>query len=262
MPITENRTKRALAGGRLALGMGLRQARTVDIAAIAGACGYDWLFIDMEHNSMSLDTAAQISAAALATGVTPLVRVPGPESFHASRALDAGAQGIVVPHVNTREEAERAASHCRYPPAGHRSVAGGVPQLRFEAPPMAEVIASVNAETLLVVMIETPEGLANVEAIAAVPGVDVLLMGGSDLSAELGIPGAFTDPRLEDAFRAIAAACAKHGKHPGLGGIYEHAVMQRYVELGARFILSGSDLSFLMAAAKQRSGFLRSLTVG
>ncbi|MFG1421663.1 HpcH/HpaI aldolase family protein [Roseixanthobacter liquoris] len=258
-PIVRNRTKQLLLDGELALGMGLRQARTVDIAAIAQSADFDWLFIDMEHNSMSVDTAAQICAAALDTGVTPIVRVPGHEHFHASRVLDAGALGIVVPHVNTAEEAQAVVSFCRFPPAGRRSVAGGQPQLRFATLAMAEAVALINDEILVVVMIETPEGVENVDAIAAVPGVDVLLVGGSDLSAEYGIPGEFDHPRIVAAFEKTSAACERNGKILGLGGIYDHAIMERYIKMGSQFILSGSDLSFLVAGARLRSGFLRAL---
>ncbi len=257
MPTIRNRSKEKLIAGDLSLGMGLRQARTVDIAKIANACDYDWLFIDMEHNSMSLDTAAQICVAALDAGITPLIRVPGHEAFHASRLLDAGALGIVAPHVNNAAEAQRIVSNCLFPPAGKRSIPGDLPQIDFKTMPPAEVIPLVNEGMLTVVMIETPEGVDNVDEIAAVEGVDVLLMGGSDLSAEFGIPGQFGNKRMKDAFAKIFAACERHNKFPGVGGMYDHAIMQGYIEAGARFILSGSDLSFLMAGAQQRSSFLR-----
>ena len=108
MTIARNHVKERLEQGKLALGIGLRQARTVDIAKIAKACDYDWLFVDMEHNSMDLDMAAQICVAALDCGVTPLVRVPGHQHFHATRILDNGAMGIVVPHVETAADAKQA----------------------------------------------------------------------------------------------------------------------------------------------------------
>src|SRR3954471_15258467 len=133
-----NRTKRQLAAGQVSLGMGLRQSRTVEIAAIAGTCGFDWLFIDMEHGAYNIETAAQIAMAALPTGVTPIVRVPGKEHHHASRLLDAGAQGIVVPHVETVEEAQRAVAYCKYPPVGHRSVMGILPQFAYRSLPVGE----------------------------------------------------------------------------------------------------------------------------
>ena len=127
-----------LRDGQLALGIGLRQARTVDIAKAMRTAGFDWLFIDMEHNSMDLDTAVQISVAAQDAGITPVVRVPGYESFHATRALDGGAQGVVVPHVDDAATAARMVSQCRYPPVGHRSVTGALPQRDFRPTPLAE----------------------------------------------------------------------------------------------------------------------------
>lgn len=254
-----NHTKRRLASGQIAIGMGLRQARTVDIASVGKTCDYDWLFIDMEHSPLDVDQAAQISMAALPVGITPIVRVPGKEHHHASRLLDSGAQGIVVPHVDTPEEAERVVSHCKYPPVGHRSVMGAQPQFAFRSLAVGEAVKRVNEETLVVVMLETPKAIANADAIAAVPGLDVLLIGTNDLCAEMGIPGQFADPRVEEAYRSVIAACRKHGKHPGMGGVYEHKLLEKYIGYGMRFILSGSDLSFLMAGARERSGFLRGL---
>ena len=261
MSTIPNVTKRRLAAGELALGIGLRQARTVDTAMIARTCDFDWLFIDMEHSAMDVDTAAQLAVAGLGAGITPLIRVPGHEHHHATRLLDAGAQGIVVPHVDSVEEAERVVSYCKYPPLGHRSVAGAQPQLGFQAMPVADATRLVNEEILVVVMLETPLAISNAEAIAAVKGVDVLLIGTNDLCAEMGIPGKFTDPKVEAAYKTVIDACRKHGKHPGMGGVYEPALLQKYIGMGMRFILSGSDLAFMMAGARERTGFLRSLKV-
>ena len=256
-----NHARQRLAAGELALGMGVRQSRTVDIATIAKTCGFDWLFIDMEHSSLDVDLASQLAMASLGAGITPLVRVPGHEHYHASRLLDNGAQGIVAPHVDTVEEAKRIASACRYPPIGHRSIAGAQPQLGFRSVPVGEATKLVNAATLVVVMLETPKAIANADAIAQVEGVDVLLIGTNDLCAELGIHGGFTDPRVEDAYRTVIAACRKHGRYPGMGGVYEPKLMEKYVGMGMRFILSGNDLSFLMAGARARAEILRAVTI-
>jgi 2-keto-3-deoxy-L-rhamnonate aldolase RhmA len=259
MSIYPNHTKRQLAQGQLAIGMGVRLARSVDIATIAKTCGYDWLFIDMEHNSMDVDTAAQLAMASLPIGITPIVRVPGKEHHHASRVLDAGAQGVVVPHVESVDEAHHAVSCCKYPPIGHRSVMGVLPQYGYRSVPVAESTAGANAETLVVVMLETPQAIERADAIAAVPGVDVVLVGTNDLCAEMGVPGALGDPRVEEAYRTVIAACARHGVYPGMGGVYDHELMPRYIRMGMRFILSGGDLAFLMAGARQRAAFLRGL---
>ncbi len=261
MATVVNHALERLQAGELALGVGLRQARTVDTGKIMRSCGFDWLFVDMEHNTMSIDTAVQICVAAQDAGITPLVRVPGFQHFHASRVLDGGAQGIVVPHVDTVEIAEQMVSACRYPPAGHRSVTGALPQIGFQSRPLGETTPAINAATLLVLMIETPAAVENAEAIAALEGVDALLVGTNDLCMEMGIPGEVGHPRVVEAQRHVIEACRAHGKHPGLGGVYDPALMQRYVEMGMRLILAGSDLAFMMAAARERSSFLRGLSL-
>jgi 2-keto-3-deoxy-L-rhamnonate aldolase RhmA len=254
-----NRTKARLKAGGLALGMGLRQARTVDIATIAGTCGFDWLFIDTEHNSMSVDTACQIAMAAIATGVTPIVRVPGHQHYHCARALDNGALGVVVPHVDTAEEAQAVANACKYPPLGHRSIAGNMPGLGFEGVPVGEATRRMNEETLVVVMLESPRAIDNADAIAAVEGIDALLVGTNDLCAEMGIHGDFGNARVQQAYEKVLAACARHGKFPGMGGVYDPKLMDRYIRMGMRFVLSGNDLAFLMAGARERATVLRSI---
>ncbi|HEY1227316.1 MAG TPA: aldolase/citrate lyase family protein [Ramlibacter sp.] len=257
MKVIANHARRKLEAGELALGMGLRQARTVDIAQSAQTCDFDWLFSDMEHNSMSMDTAAQICAAALGVGVAPLIRVPAHESFHSTRLLDAGAQGIVIPHVDNAEQARRVVDFCRFPPLGHRSIPGGLPQTRFASLPVTETVELINRETLVVVMIETVEGLRNVDEIAAVQGVDALLVGCTDMAAELGVTGQLGHARVKEALDTVYAACRKHGRFAGVGGVYDDALMREYVGKGARLILSGSELAFLMAGARARSSMLR-----
>ena len=252
-----NHALRQLRAGKLAIGLGLRQARTVDIAQIAHGCGFDWLFIDCEHNSMDLDTACQIATASLAVGVTPLVRVAGLEHWHASRALDNGAQGIVVPHVDSRAEAQRVASACRYPPLGHRSMGGGLPQLGFATMALGEAARVTNEETLVVVMIESPQGVANADEIASVRGIDALLVGTNDLCFEMGMPGQFNDPRVAEAYQRVIAACRKHGKFAGMGGMYTPELLERHINMGVQLILSGSDFSLLMQAGTARAALVR-----
>jgi 4-hydroxy-2-oxoheptanedioate aldolase len=261
MVAIRNLAKERLEAGELAIGVGLRQARTVDIAKIMKTAGYDFLFIDMEHNSMSIDLAAQISVAAQDAGITPVVRVPGFQHFHATRALDAGALGIVVPHVDSAEIAARMVENCRYPPLGHRSVTGALPQIDFRPMPVAEATTAIDAATLLVVMLETPRAVDNVEQIAAVPGIDVLLLGTNDLCMEMGIPGQLDHPRVAAAFERIIAACRANGKYAGLGGVYDPPLIQRYLAMGFRLVLAGSDLSFMLAAAKERAAMVRKMTV-
>src|SRR5581483_1812365 len=209
-----------LAEGKLSLGVGIRMTRSVEIAKAMAVAGFDWLFLDMEHGVMSLEACAQISTAALDAGIAPIARVPNGEYAIATRALDNGALGIVMPHVDTAAEAREVVDRLKYPPLGHRSMGGIGPHYGLRSASSAEAAAALNAAE-----------------IAAVPGVDVLLIGTNDLCAEMGIHGDFANERVAEAYKEMIAACERHGKYPGMAGIYNEAIMPRYIEMGARFIL-------------------------
>ncbi len=254
------RARDRLAADRLVLCMGLRQARTVDIGAIVARTGFDALYVDMEHSPVSFETASAICIAAVGAGVTPLVRVPGHSSSDISRVLDGGAQGVIVPHVDTREQAQAVVRAARFAPLGRRSVMGGGPGIDYRSLSAADTNALLNAQTLVVVMLETPEAIANADAIASVDGIDMLLIGSNDLCNEMGIPGQLRDPRLRDAYRDVAAACRKYGRVLGVGGIRGDAQLQReLIEMGARFLIAGHDVGYLTAGAQRDADALRTL---
>ena len=254
----KNIAKEKILNNELCLGVGLRQSRTVDIGKIMATSGYDWLFIDMEHNSMDIDIASQISVAAQDAGISPIVRVPDFAHHHATRLLDCGAMGVVFPHVENADIAKKLVSYCLYPPKGHRSMTGVLPQLDFKQKAIADVAKTINDNMLIVIMLESPEAIANVDSIATVDGVDVILIGTNDLCMEMGIPGDYSNPRVKDAYIKVIGACKKYGKTPGMGGVYNEELMSEYINMGMKFILSGSDLSFMMQSASQRSNKLRS----
>jgi 2-keto-3-deoxy-L-rhamnonate aldolase RhmA len=176
-----------------------------------------------------------------------------------TRCLDGGALGIVMPHVDTAEEARAIADAYRYPPLGHRSIVGGLPQIGYASLPIGEAAAAINAATLVAVMIETPKAVANAEAIAAVPGIDMLLMGCSDLTLEMGIPGQFEHPDVAGAIETVIAACRRHGRIPAIGGIHAEPLLARYLKLGMKAALAGNDLPLLLGAATQRAQSIRAL---
>ena len=254
----KNIAKEKILNDELCLGVGLRQSRTVDIGKIMATSGYDWLFIDMEHNSMDIDIASQISVAAQDAGITPIVRVPDFAHHHATRVLDCGAMGVVFPHVENADIAKKLVSYCLYPPKGHRSMTGVLPQLDFKQKAIADVANTINDNMLIVIMLESPEAIANVDSIAAVDGIDVILIGTNDLCMEMGIPGDYSNPKVKDAYSKVIEACKKYRKTPGMGGVYNEELMSEYINMGMKFILSGSDLSFMMQTASQRSNKLRS----
>jgi len=254
----KNIAKEKILNHQLCLGVGLRQSRTVDIGKVMATCGYDWLFIDMEHNSMDIDIASQISVAAQDAGITPIVRVPDFAHHHATRVLDCGAMGVVFPHVENAVIAKKLVSYCLYPPKGHRSMTGVLPQLDFKQQAIADVASTINDNMLIVIMLESPEAINNVDSIAAVDGVDVILIGTNDLCMEMGIPGDYSNPKVKDAYSKVIEACKKYKKTPGIGGVYNEELMSEYIRMGMKFILSGSDLSFMMQSALQRSNKLKS----
>ena len=253
----KNIAKERLVAGELSIGMGVKALRGVEIARIMKTAGYDWLFIDLEHGPTSVETAFQISVAALDAGIAPIVRVPQGELTMATRCLDGGALGIVIPHVDTAEEARAMVEAFRYRPLGHRSIAGGYPQFGFAPTSAAQVTKEMNEATLVIPMIETPRAVENAEAIAAVPGIDVLLMGTNDLCLEMDIPGKLDDARIGAAVQTLVNACKRNGKWAGLGGVYGKELLKRYIDQGMQMILAGNDLPLLVAAATEQANFVR-----
>jgi 2-keto-3-deoxy-L-rhamnonate aldolase RhmA len=261
MTLIANHALRKLASGELALGFGLHHLRTVAAPQLAASAGFDWLFIDTEHGAFSIQEATQICLAALPTGITPIVRVCAGAIDEGTRALDNGAMGIVVPHVDTLAEARRIANAFRFPPLGHRSWGGPPAIYGFQPPPAAEAQEAINGEILVCVMIETPEAVANARAIAAVPGIDALMIGTSDLSAEMGVSGQIGHEKVQAAYAEVAAACRAEKKTLGMGGVYDERWAAHYIGLGARLILGGGDHAFILGAGAARSRFLRGLGV-
>lgn len=262
MGVIANSTKQMLRDGRVVLGLGVRQARSVEIGMIARAAGFDFLFIDLEHGSMGMETAAGICVAALGQGVTPVVRVAGPEPHHFIALLDSGAQGLCVPHVETAGQAKSIVSNAMYPPLGHRSISRTSPLSGYESLPIGEFTSQGNAQTLVIAMLESPEAIANADAIAAASGVDVLLIGTSDLCNELGLPGQFGHDSIVRAYETVVAACGRHGKYAGMSGVREEALMRRYIQMGARFVVAGTDTPMLIEAGKARTRKLRDIESG
>jgi 2-keto-3-deoxy-L-rhamnonate aldolase RhmA len=241
-----------MRAGAVAYGVGLRQARTVDTGRLLKTAGCDWLFIDTEHNAMDLGVATALAVAGQDAGVTPIVRVPHGDYALANRMLDNGAMGIVMPHVDSAAQAAGFARACRYPPLGRRSVAAGLPQVNFAPMPLADAVARIESQVLLFAMVETPAAASAAAAIAATTGIDGILLGLTDLSMELGVPGQVGHPSVRAVARDTAAACRQAGKWVGLGGVNDLAILREYLGWGMHFAIVGSDLGLLMAAVSSR----------
>ena len=253
-----NTVKDKLARDQVVASMIVRLVRTVEIAQIAKTAGFDSFYVDMEHNSFSFDTTGQLCMAGLAAGIAPFVRVPSTSPHDISRALDGGALGVIAPHIHSVRDAERVVRAAKFAPLGDRSIAGGLPHLQFRTFPATETISTLNEATMVVIMIESVEALAAVDEIAAIEGVDLLLIGTNDLCSSLGIPGQLEHDKVRDSYAKAMEACRKHGKHLGVGGLSAHPSLAReFVMLGARYVSTGTDLSFLLGAATAKAKQVR-----
>lgn len=260
--IGPNLARQKLQRNELVLCLGVNQMRTPNIAMIAAACGFDAIYIDLEHNPTSLETAAAICVAALGVGVTPIARVTSHDPHDATRILDCGAQGVMVPHVGSATEARAIVEACRFAPAGHRSAAGTVPALGYAALKQGEINRLLNDNTLLIAMLETPDAIEQADAIAAVPGIDMLHIGSTDLSTEMGIPGEYKHEPMRAAYEATARAARAHGKSFGVGGVREDLEFQTWLlKLGVRYLTGGSDVGYILSTGRRDVAQLRGITL-
>lgn len=245
----DNPLKTKLATGKHVLGLNIRLARSPDIARIAKTSGHDFIFIDIQHSVFNIETITGIAHTAQAIGIAPLVRVRGIDDPDVSLMLDNCVSGIVYPDIASADQARRAVETCKFAPLGKRSVTGGYPMFDYGPLPLARAIPLLNEATLLVLMIETVEGLENVEEIAAVPGVDVIHVGTNDLLVNMGKPGRFDDPEIIAAQERVNAACKANGIVSGCGGNRDVERQANAIRKGARFLTTQTDIAFLSASA-------------
>lgn len=257
MSTLSNPVKALLQQDQVALGMLVRVGRSGDVARIAKTSGHHFVMIDTQHSLFDVETVGHIAQTALAIGIAPLVRVSSCDDPNTSVLLDNCVSGIVFPDISTADEARRAVNRAKFPPVGRRSVGGGYPMFDFKAINPAEAVPRIQEDTLVVCMIENEEGLANVDEICAVDGIDVIHVGSSDLLTAMGTPGAFGSPKHLEAVNRIIAAAKKHGKAAGVGGDRNIPRQMDFIRGGARFLTTNSDAAFMLAEASRVTGELR-----
>jgi 2-dehydro-3-deoxyglucarate aldolase/4-hydroxy-2-oxoheptanedioate aldolase len=219
---------------------------SAEVAEVLALAGFDWLFIDLEHGSLSIQDAQRVIQA-IAGRCFTLVRVPDATPENVKRVLDSGCDGIIAPHVNTADEAGKIVSLAKYPPDGERSAGLGRAQgygLNFSA-----YIASANAQTVVVVQIEHKDGVANVDEILQVQGIDALFIGPYDLSGSMGILGQVSDARVLAAIDKVRTACASSNMPLGIFcATAEQA--SAAIRTGARLVAVGTDLAHMANSAR------------
>jgi 4-hydroxy-2-oxoheptanedioate aldolase len=249
-----NKLRARLGAGQRVYGL-LNSIPAPLLVEMIGYAGYDFVILDLEHVGLNPQTLEDMIRAAECSGITPLVRVPGVSPETILRVLDAGAQGIVVPRVQDAAQARRAVQASRYHPLGQRGISGGR-TTGFGTIGLQDYMVQANREIMVVAMIEDVAGVENIDAILAVPGIDMILEGAIDLSQSLGVPGQAQHPEVQAAICRVAAACMAHGVPfcaiPRAAG--QHEV---WCEAGVRAFLLGDDRGVSFRALKTNVGGYR-----
>jgi 2-dehydro-3-deoxyglucarate aldolase/4-hydroxy-2-oxoheptanedioate aldolase len=245
-----NHVKQALKAGKLQLGCAFGTIRSVEVARILAAAGFNWTFLDAEHGAFDLETLQDICRASVIAGLCPVLRVADIQYSLVARALDIGAQGVMFPRVESPELLEKAVSWTRFPPLGVRGYGLTATNVEWEKATIPQVIEHFNEHTMVVLQIETARALEMRDELLAVPGIDVVMVGPADLSISLGVPGDFEHPKMVDAMEKIRDTAIKHRVVPGTQ-TRTLSLAKFWRERGMLFLGTGSDTSFLYERASE-----------
>ncbi len=252
--ILKNNVKEKLARGEVVASMTVRLSRSIEIARIAKTAGFDMLYIDLEHSPLTMDATGQICMACLDIGIMPAVRVPANTPDYISRILDAGALGVIAPHVRSAAEAREVVKAAKLPPLGERSNTGDLPSPAISLVPGGGDLQGDQRRHHGDRAVRVGGLLAKADEIIAVEGVDIVLVGLNDMLGDMGLAGQYDHPKVREIYQTVIDACRKHGKHCGVGGLASRPdLMAEYVRMGARYVSTGTDLAFLLGAATARA---------
>jgi 4-hydroxy-2-oxoheptanedioate aldolase len=245
--ITSNRVKALLKAGKPAIGVAM-MLPSPPAAEILAQAGFDWLWIDMEHAATNLETVHRMIQATQGTETVPIVRVAWNLHWLAKPVLDMGAMGVIMPQVNSKQEAVDAVQALRYPPEGVRGLYAGPAALRWGLS-VPEYLKIANNEIMAILLIEHIEAVNHIDEILTVPGIDLIFVGPGDLSASMGLLGQMTHTRVEDAIQKVLAAAKKAKVPAGTMAVTPDDANKR-IQQGFQSILVGFDTGFLTSGAK------------
>jgi 2-dehydro-3-deoxyglucarate aldolase/4-hydroxy-2-oxoheptanedioate aldolase len=251
-----NRIKQLLKQGQTVLGCGLAYFRSPEVPRLLAAAGLDWTYIDTEHGCFNVETVQDFVRTALLSTLTPLVRVADLQYSLIARALDMGAEGIVLPRVESPDLLARAISWTKFPGRGVRGYGLGPWQVNYENLTFQQIIDHVNENVLVILQIETQTALDRCDDLLAVPGVDIVMVGPADLSISLGVPGQFDHPKMIEAICGVIDRCRRHGIFPGIQCL-TLPMAKSWKQRGMKFIGCGSEISFMLEKAREVVAQLR-----
>lgn len=245
-----NLVKKALAEGKVQYGTNFGQFRSQDVLKIFAQAGFHWAFVDCEHGGFGIETIQDLCRIAPSVNFTPIVRVADLQYSLVARALDCGSQGIIFPRVEDVSLLEKAVGWCRFPPAGTRGFGLSAFHIDHVPATMPQMIEHVNANTLVVLQIETKRAFEMRDELLSVPGIDAVMVGPADLSISFGVPGEFQHPKIVEAMEAIRDTCNAKGIVPGTQ-TRTLQLAKFWKERGMRFLGCSSDTGMLFEKAKE-----------
>jgi 2-keto-3-deoxy-L-rhamnonate aldolase RhmA len=251
----ENSLKRTLQSGGTAIGTMVCDTRTPALARALAVAGFDFFILDTEHGSYSLETVSDLMQMARLSGITPIVRVPDFNYPFIARTLDAGAMGVMVPRVKTRAQVEQIVAAAKYPPMGERGMMNARTNTDYRGMSIKEYGTRANAETMVIVQIETREAVEDIDAILAVPGVDAALMGPADLSVSLGTME-ITHPKVTEYIQRVLDAAVRRGLPAGTH-VGDLGMLKQWRDRGMRLLMYSYDFGLMMESATRAIGELR-----
>jgi 2-dehydro-3-deoxyglucarate aldolase/4-hydroxy-2-oxoheptanedioate aldolase len=251
-----NKVKQALKQGKPQLGCSVSMVRSPEITRILAAAGIDWTYLDSEHGGFDLETLQDLARAANDNGLCPIVRVAELQYALIARALDSGAQGVLFPRVESPELLAQAISWTRFPPLGVRGFGLQPTHLNYEMRTMADIIAHMNENVMVVLQIETVTALNRVDELLAVRGVDAVMIGPADLSISLGVPGQFEHPTMIAAIEKVRDACHRAGVAPGIH-MRSLKLAQYWRDHGLKFLSCNSEIGYMLEKAQETVAALR-----
>ena len=251
-----NPGREKLKSGGLAFGTMAFEFFTPGLSSVLAKAGAEFVILDTEHSGVGIETVKAQVASSHGAGIVPMVRVPACHYHLIAPVLDAGAMGIMVPMIGTRAQAENLAKWCRYRPEGVRGLAFNMAHDEYSGGDVTVKMAEANARTLVIALVETASGIAEIDGIAAVPGIDVIWLGHYDLTNAMGITGQFDHPDFLAAVDKLVAACRRHGKAPGFL-VTDPPSARLWLSRGFRCLGYGTDISLLQGALAAGLGVLR-----
>lgn len=252
----ENKVKRALKEGKTVIGTMVTELRVPEIARVIKAAGFDFMFIDTEHSSIDYGVLAEIIRMGRSIGISSIVRVTDDEYHLVARVLDIGAQGIMVPRVESPERVKKVVSYVKFPPWGIRGFGSAATQTDYERAPIRDLVNLLNQETMIVTQIERKQAIERIEEIVSIEGVDAALIGPNDLSISLGVPGETTSQVVRDAIQKVVDTCEKYGKASGIHTRNLQDLLY-WRDRGMKILVYSTDTGLVIEAGKSAIAKLR-----